>query len=409
MKTRNIQAWIIWLLLVTFAVWLHIIQTSYAVFNIPLQKSLDLTIEQLGLIAAVYPCAAAVIQLFSGTLLDELGPRKTIVPAVLLAIVGIVIFKNATTFTHILIAQLIFASATCFGFVGCGYMIGMWFKKEAFGQMFGLAQVLLSTSAAFGQIGFDYLLKFMTWREILSLFTVSACILFVLIFKFIKVPIEKEKVFKFEWRIFNRVIKSSKYVLKQKKVIYSAIYGGIVYGYIWAFGTLWLPKILIKKGMIAQVANHSVSFLWLGLAVGSLFVDRLWHAIGSTRITLRIMLILQSVLLYIIAFVNLTPMISLTLSFIFGMVTSSHMLIYTIAKQSVDEAYYGSVISIVNASMFMIGGVFVSIIGLIIGQSQELLVDYQHVIMWFSLTIIVAFFVTNFMEDQLSSREAVYE
>jgi|LGVF01.2.fsa_nt_gb MFS family permease len=405
MSAKKVQAWIIWLLVVTFTIWLQVIQTGYAVFNIPLQKSLNLTIEQIGLVAAVYPCTAAIIQLFSGTLLDELGPTKTIIPAVLVGILGVIIFARATTFYHILIAQFIFACSTCFAFVGCGYMIGKWFPKHQFGQVFGFAQVLISMSAAFGQIGFGYMLKIMTWRQILNIFTMVGFLLFILMYRFIKLPNSRVKKSKFDYRILAKVVNSSIYVVRKKNVMLSSIYGGIVFGYIWAFGTLWLPKILIKKGLMIQVANKSVSCLWLGVAIGSLFVDKLWRKIGSTKVTLRVMIMIQTLLLYIIAFSELKPMASMGLSFLFGVATSSHMLTYTIAKQAVEENYYGSAISIVNASMFMIGGLFVSAIGFIIGRTQETLIDYQHVIVWFSLIIIVAFFATNYMEDGISSRE----
>lgn len=409
MKKANLRAWFIWILIVAFTMMLYVIQTGYAVFNISLQDSLNLSIEQIGFAAAVYPCTAAVLQLFTGALLDELGPRKTILPSILIAVLGVIIISNASSYSQILLAQFAFGCATCFAFVGCGYLIGKWFPSEKFGQVFGFAQVVLAISAAFGQVTFSNLLEIISWREIFKYFSFMGLFLYLLAYKYVDLPNGCDRSSKVDLKIFSNVLKSNVYVVKEKMVLLSAIYGGIIYGYLWAFGTLWLPKILIKKGLEISVANYSVSCLWLGLALGSIFVDRIWRSIGSTKLTLRLVIVVQGILLYLMAFGRLNPVIAMLLSFMFGITTSSHMLTYTIAKKTVGASYSGSAISIVNASMFLIGGIFVALIGYIIGMTKETLADYQNVILWFSLAIVIGYIVTNFMNDEISMEEAVYE
>lgn len=66
------RAWTVWTIAVIFVVWLFNVQTGYAIVNNSVAKTLNLNIEQVGLIAGVF----AVAQLFSGALLDNWAAAK---------------------------------------------------------------------------------------------------------------------------------------------------------------------------------------------------------------------------------------------------------------------------------------------------------------------------------------------
>lgn len=48
------RAWIVWVIAVLFVVWLFNVQTGYAIVNDSVSKALNLSIDQVGLIAATY-------------------------------------------------------------------------------------------------------------------------------------------------------------------------------------------------------------------------------------------------------------------------------------------------------------------------------------------------------------------
>lgn len=400
-RLNGIQAWFIWALSVSFTIWLHVTQTGYAIFNPYLQESLNLTIEQIGIAAAVYPCTAAILQLFSGSLMDQFGPRRTILPAIVLAAVGVLLFSRAENYAQIVLSQFLFALGTCFAFVGCGYITSSWFTNKYFGIVFGLAQVMTSFSAAFGQLCFDYLLNESDWREILSSFFIFGVGLFVVSFMFMKVPTAPKKIDFNLSKLFVSISKRSVYVLKQKEVILSSIYGGLVYGFIWALGIVWLPKIVMAHGLSISTANKASSCLWIGLAIGSLVVDKCWRCLKSTRKTLGIFLAIQCVSLLAIVFAEITPYTAIIYSVVFGFGTSSHMLTYTIGKNSVPQEYSGSAISIINAFMFMIGGIFAGIIGWLLSNTGQTLHDYQLVVSIFWVAMIIALISTCFFRDEI--------
>lgn len=145
-KLGGSRAWIVWTIAVVFVVWLFNVQTGYAILNNSVAKSLNLRIDQVGLIAAVYTWVFAICQLFAGALLDKLGSRKVLLPAIALVAIGVFLFAFAQSFEMLLLSQVILALGSCAGFVGAGYVGGMWFGMAKFGIMFGLVQLVAAAT-----------------------------------------------------------------------------------------------------------------------------------------------------------------------------------------------------------------------------------------------------------------------
>ncbi len=121
------RAWIVWVIAVLFVVWLFNVQTGYAIVNDSVSKALNLSIDQVGLIAATYTWTFAIAQMFSGALLDKLGSRKILIPAITLVIIGVFLFAFAQSFEMLLLSQVVLAIGSSAGFVGAGYVGGVWY------------------------------------------------------------------------------------------------------------------------------------------------------------------------------------------------------------------------------------------------------------------------------------------
>ncbi|ASP17144.1 MFS transporter [Neisseria sp. 23W00296] len=186
------RAWTVWTIAVIFVVWLFNVQTGYAIVNNSVAKTLNLSIEQVGLIAATYTWVFAVAQLFSGALLDKLGSRKVLIPAIGLVILGVFLFAFAQSFEMLLLSQVVLAMGSCAGFVGAGYVGGVWFGMAKFGIMFGLVQLVAALSSAFGQTAFDFALSRWEWRAIITGFGVFGVLLLIAAVMFVHNPSEVE-------------------------------------------------------------------------------------------------------------------------------------------------------------------------------------------------------------------------
>jgi MFS family permease len=99
------QAWLVWTIAVTFVVYYFSFQTGYAIVNSSVQKDLDLSIAQVGFIAAIYTWVFAICQFLSGSLLDRMGARPILLPSIVLVTIGVFIFAYARNFEMLLLSQ----------------------------------------------------------------------------------------------------------------------------------------------------------------------------------------------------------------------------------------------------------------------------------------------------------------
>ena len=167
-KLGGPQAWLVWCIAVTFVVYYFSFQTGYAIANSSVQKDIGLSVAQVGLIAAIYTWVFALCQFMSGPLLDRLGARKVLLPAILLVTLGIFAFANAKNFEMLLLSQALIAIGACTGFVGAGYVGGKWFGMAKFSFMFGLVQFAASLFSAFNQNLLNWALSVFQWHELFN-------------------------------------------------------------------------------------------------------------------------------------------------------------------------------------------------------------------------------------------------
>ena len=82
------EAWTIWVLATVFVVWLFAIQTGHAIVSPDIQRDANLTISQVAVAASIYTWVFALVQFFSGALLDRYGTRPLLAISVGLVTVG---------------------------------------------------------------------------------------------------------------------------------------------------------------------------------------------------------------------------------------------------------------------------------------------------------------------------------
>ena len=392
-------AWLCWSISVLFTIWIHVTQACYAIFNVYIQKDINLSIEQVGIIAAVYPCTAAIIQLFSGSFMDKMGPRKTIIPAIFVSVFGVFLISISSNIYQLIIAQLLLALGTSFGFVGSGYITSKWFTTVQFGLIFSLISVLVSFSVSFGQLGFSRLLLYFTWRQTLYLFVRIGIVLSVFAFFYIRLP---DTLPQSKETILNNslnIIRESIFVLKNKNIQMCCIYGGISYSFIWALGVVWLPKIVQSHGISLNISNISASLIWLGVAIGSLISNKVKNMINSTKKTLIIYIIVQFISILFLVYLPLNEVCSIIFSIILGISSSSYIFAYMIAKESVSANHSGAAISIVNSSMFFLGGLLLVLIGFGVAILGESLISYRIIMSILIVPMLLEFTSVFFIKE----------
>ena len=367
------QAWRVWLIAVTFVVYYFSFQTGYSIVNASVQADVGLSIAQVGFIAALYTWVFAICQFLSGPLLDRVGARKVLLPAIVLVTIGIFVFANAKSFEMLLVSQAFIALGACTGFVGAGYVGGTWFGWARFSFMFGLVQFAASLFSAFNQNLLNWALSAASWRGLFGYVAGFGIVLLIVAFLWLRDP---APVVPSGGRSFGSflvgVFRSLATVARFSHVWVASAFGALCFGVMLALGVVWGPKLLIVRGLDPGIANLASSLLWLGLAAGCFIApwssDRLRRRKLPTLVGIVIQVTALSLLLYA---PPLGAAIDMVLCFAFGFGNSAHMLAFSTAADVVEPKYIGTSAAIVNGIMFIVGGIMISRPGLRVGLGLE--------------------------------------
>ena len=366
-------AWWVWILAVTFVVYLFSFQTGYSIVNPSVQKDAALSVSQVATIAAVYTWAFAICQFFGGALLDRLGSRKVLPISIALVTLGIFVFANANGYEMLLLSQIIIAMGSCTGFVGAGYIGGQWFGMAKFSFMFGLVQVVAALTSAFSVNIFEVILSHVNWRTLFNVYGVLGIGLLALGAIYIRNPQPVAGgMHNGIGEFFTSVVSGMVEVAKIPHVWIATIIGAAQFGSMLALGVVWAPKLLMVHGLSQTAASFGTSLLWLGLAAGSATVPWWSDHIRGRKLPIILGGIIQLVsLLGLLYIPNLETVIAAILCFIFGYANSSHMLTFSAAADVVKPSQIGTSAAIVNGIMFIVGGIMISRPGVRIGSGIE--------------------------------------
>jgi len=363
------RAWGVWALSVAFVIYYFSFQTGYAIVNSRIQKELGLTIAQIAAGAAVYTWVFAVFQFLSGPLLDRIGVRRVLLPAILLVTIGIFVFAAATDFTMLIAAQCCVAIGACAGFVGAGCVGGKWFGMARFSFMFGLVQFCTALFSAFNQNVLNWALSAMDWRSAFYLAGGLGIVLLILALLYLRDP--EPTVGRVDDGLYSfalAVFRSLKTVAAIPHIWLASAFGALCFGTMLALGVIWAPKLLMARGLEENLANTASSFLWIGLAAGCFVLPWASDRLRSRKVPVLSGIALQAVsLILLFYYPTQSASLDMILCLLFGFGNAAHMLAFSTAADIVEPGLIGTSAAFVNGAMFVLGGIMISRPGVLVG------------------------------------------
>ncbi|MFJ1636514.1 MFS transporter [Streptomyces sp. NPDC088256] len=398
----GVEAWVIWVLCALFVVWLFAIQTGYAVVSPEIQKTASLTVAQISLASSVYTWAFALCQFFSGALLDRFGTRPLLAIAVMFVTAGAFLYAQTTNMATLVIAQIVLAVGSSFGFVGAGYVGGQWFPAARYGLMFGLVQTLASLGSAVGQPAISWQLDHMTWQQLLNGFGAMGVLLIVLFALLVRNPTPGPEALRQATArppLFASIFKDLGKCFANRNVVLSSVLAGVSFGSMLAVGVLWGPRVMEARGADPSFAATLTAMSWLGLAVGAPLFNLLsdhWH---DRRTPAIVGVLLQAVAIALLIYLpKETTSVSMVVMFAVGLFAGAHMLGFTVAGESVGGALVGSSAAIVNGICFIVGGVLQAVPGRLLPDNPGLS-DYGSALLMMPILLVIGALAGFFIKE----------
>lgn len=134
-------------------------------FAAPLmQKSLGLSLQQIGLISSSFPLVYGISKLFAGVLSDLASPRRILSIGLLLAAVCNVLFASVSSVPLFALIWALNGFVSSVGFPACAKLLSSWFGPEERGTYWGLLNVSLNVGGALSPIIVSSAAATMGWR-----------------------------------------------------------------------------------------------------------------------------------------------------------------------------------------------------------------------------------------------------
>jgi len=397
------RAWFVWGLATLFVVFLFNLQTGYQIINNDLKKDIGLTVQQIGLIAAVYTWVFAIVQLFAGSILDKLGVHKVLPFAILTVTVGAFLLANAENFEMVILSQTVLAIGASFGFVGAGFVGGTWFGFAKFGFMFGLAEAVASLGSLAGGEALNFAMNFYDWRTIINAIGIFGVVLVVIAFIYLR-DREPVKTSNNDGYFFNSVVTKIIGVAKNPQIWLSALIGAALFGSLLSLSIVWGSKIIQSNGIDEDTANKIAMLIWLGLAVGAALANTFSNKLKSRKKAVLISAIAFAIVFIALLYLPLTVTLAGVLMFLLGFFSGGHMLSFTMAGELVSEDKIGTSAAITNGFVFLIGGVFISVPGGRLTEGVNTPENFQFAMMPVLIAIgIIIILNTIFLKETFKS------
>lgn len=381
-STPNLStAYMIFFLAASFYLYEFILQVAPSVMAEPMMKTFGVTGEGFGFISAFYFYAYAPTQLPAGVLYDRYGPRKLMTFAIVLCALGSAFFASTDSIVTASLGRFLIGIGSAFSFIGVLVLISRWFPPHYFAILAGIAQLMSSVGAIFGEMPLASLVNSIGWRNASFLLAIVGFILAGFFWIFIRdFPHQKNQTvpnhyLRDEWKRLVEVCKHS----------YTWIIGSYAFA-IWTpiavFAALWGVPYLQEKYQISVVAASGLcSMIWLGIGVGSPLLGWVSDRIESRRVALITSSILGLIATLILLYLpNLPYGWVYIVLFVLGLGAGGQTVSFAVVKENNPPELVGTASGFNNLSVLIGGALFQPLVGYLLQHSNAWrLVNGVHV------------------------------
>lgn len=362
--------WANWIMAVAYVGLVFSFQSSYGILSRAMGRALQLSVADISLIGSVYTWCFAATQIMAGPLLDRVGVQRILPAACTIFVLGIFCFGFADGVQGLLVAQVLLAIGASFGFIGAGFVGGLWFKPERYGAMFAWVQFTASIIACIAQAVAVWVVDLYPWNWIVNAIGMSGLGLMIVLLIFLADPPSvKMRGWPRHPLEFTRCVFSDLgSALRTPGMLSVIACGAVSFGVMLAIGVVWGPRLGSSLGFSDHGSALSAAS-WLGLAVGAPAFARLSDGRMSLPQAFLLGYLAQMLMLGWMTLAPATTLHGFTVQMlVFGIASGSSMLPFTMAAKLAGARYAGTSAALVNGSQFVAGGLLMSLPGQLLGM-----------------------------------------
>jgi MFS family permease len=384
-----------------------------------LLKDLNMSATHFGILGSTYLLADVLFLLPAGILLDRFSPRKVILTALFICILGTLGFSFSRTFFQACVSHFLSGIGNAFCFLSCMIFISRWFplQKQAF--VVGVIVTLGMLGGVIAQAPFSYLAQIVTWRSAILLDACFGIFLFLLIFFIVKdapkntssetsLPMQRGKFFS---ELFSCVV--------NKQNILCGLYTALTNLPLMVIGAAWGSLFLSHVHRISlSDASLIAGMICTGTIVGSSLSGYLSDYLGKRKVLMVLGAILSlCIMISIMIIQEATLWHMMSLFFLLGLFSSTQVLSYPLIAEMSPKHLTGTSMSVAAVVIMGLAGVAQFLSGKLMDLRWDGLMvegspfyqpsDFTRCFIMFPLGFVIAIFATFFIKESCKVRERV--
>lgn len=384
-----------------------------------LLKDLNMSATNFGILGSTYLLADVIFLLPAGILLDRFSPRKVILTALLICILGTLGFALSKTFFQACISHFLSGIGNAFCFLSCMIFISRWFPlhKQAF--VVGVIVTLGMLGGVVAQAPFSYLAQTVSWRNAILIDVCFGILLFLLIFFVVRdapKDARSEQITSNKKQPFLSELSSCVF---NKQNILCGLYTALTNLPLMVIGAAWGSLFLSQVHRISlSDASLVAGMICMGTIVGSSLCGYLSDRLGKRK-ALMIFGALASlcimILIMLIKEASVFQMMSLF--FLLGLLSSTQVLGYPLIAEASPKHLTGTSMSVAAVVIMGLAGIAQFLSGKLMDLRWDGLMiegapfyqssDFMRCFIMFPIGFFIASLATFFIKESATVKETV--
>jgi len=356
-----LYAWFICLTGMLFYCYNYFLRVSPSVMESSLTQAFHITATQFGALAGFYYWSYTPMQLPAGMIYDRFGARLVLVVACLTAVLGLMLFINANTYSVAGAGRLLIGFGTAFSYIGVLKLASLWLPPNRFATIAGLTTATGMTCAALSEKYLSTVVDALGYKSALHSAVIAGIILSIIILLLIRGR-PKNSIQNYETQsafTFGQLIKSLGELAKHRQMWLIGMVGCLLYLPASVFLDLWgNPYLETVYHLTHKQAVNISDLTFAGWIISGPVIGMLSDKIRLRRLPLMISGGIAGVLLCTIFYVPGLNVTTLGICFFFtGFCCGAHPLCFALSKESSPSRICGTAIAATNM-LIMAGGAF---------------------------------------------------
>jgi MFS family permease len=389
--------WIIWILGTSFFFAEYFVRVSPSVMTHALTQTFHVNALALGGISALFYYAYVGMQIPVGILVDRFSAYRLIIMAMILTVLGAVLFAKAQNLTMLFGSRFLMGFGGAFAFVTTLRLTANWFHPKYFALLAGLTQAMGMLGATVGDAPMSMMFHAFGWRDTMM----GIALVFLLLALFASIFIED---YPLAAGATSRPIThiavwpALKGIVSNKTIWINCLFIGLLYAPTVALTGLWGTTFLSHQQHIGiTLASGEMGMAFVGLAVGCPVLGWLSDRLGSRVTVMRLSAIASLFFIILVLFKHAMGLgsfvstdVGFVLLFCYGFFNSGIVPSYALAKETVKLKHAGIALGITNMASVLVGSILLPVVGALLDWHVTL----THAFIMLPICLLAAFALT---------------